>query len=609
MEDVTADVECFKNYFMVLFRKISDGSTIYFDKHNDSPLDKKSLLKILKRFRIVTFNGIKYDQLMIEAALADHTNKGLYNISSSIIAEKLWPWQARQRFGIPRIDINHVDIMQVAPLRASLKLYAARMHAPKIQDLPIHYSLGVDEFDIDLIVDYCGNDNLDTVLLRKTLSEQMKMRVELSKEYGIDLRSKSDAQIAEAVIKKEIQDTYGVKVENQKIKPGTEYYFEAPEYLKFKTPQLKEILGLYKYNPFFVLPNGRMSLPKEFSQSELLNKNKFKIGNTTYKIGIGGIHSCEKSQAEESDDNYIIRDYDVESYYPKIIIENELSPVHLGEMFLKIFIKFTNKRLEDKKKGKGGKLKIVINGTFGKLSEKFSVLYAPDLGMHVTVIGQLSLLMLIEEMELNGIRVISANTDGIVCKIPNDEWSLDLAGEIIEHWEKETNYKMEAKDYKGIYSRDVNSYIAVYEDEKSKEIKVKAKGSSFTDSQTEEKLLWMNPTGDICAIAIQEYLRVGKPIEETINKCDDIRQFIHVRNVKDGGVKGKEFLGRVVRWYYGKNEKGAINYKTNGNKVATTDGAVPAMELPKEFPKDVDKDRYIKQAYKLLKSLGVKEVN
>ena len=61
-------------------------------------------------------------------------------------------------------------------------------------------------------------------------------------------------------------------------------------------------------------------------------------------------------------------------------------------------------------------MEVVVNGTFGKLGNMFSIIYSPDLLFQVTLTGQLTLLLLIERLELAGVRVVSANTDGIVIK-------------------------------------------------------------------------------------------------------------------------------------------------------------------------------------------------
>ena len=65
-----------------------------------------------------------------------------------------------------------------------------------------------------------------------------------------------------------------------------------------------------------------------------------------------------------------------------------------------------------------------------------------------------------------------------------------------------------------------------------------------------------------------------------------------------------DYLGKAIRWYYGKDVSGEIVYAKNGNKVPRSEGAVPLMELPQEFPKNVDKEWYINETYNVLKGIG-----
>ena len=55
---------------------------------------------------------------------------------------------------------------------------------------------------------------------------------------------------------------------------------------------------------------------------------------------------------------------------------------------------------------------------YGAFRDSNDFLYDPYCTYRTTINLQLCLIMLIEELELNGINVVSANTDGIVCKIP-----------------------------------------------------------------------------------------------------------------------------------------------------------------------------------------------
>jgi hypothetical protein len=65
-----------------------------------------------------------------------------------------------------------------------------------------------------------------------------------------------------------------------------------------------------------------------------------------------------------------------------------------------------------------------------------------------------------------------------------------------------------------------------------------------------------------------------------------------------------EYLGKVIRWYYGANSPGPIVYNTNGNQVSLSYGAQPCMTLPDEFPADIDYAWYINNCNRILKDIG-----
>ena len=622
---VTLDIECVKNYLLVMFRKVSTGDVLYFEKFNDSELNVKNILHLLNTYTIVTFNGIKYDALIVEAAVAGLSNAAIYKVSQMVIDEGLQPWQVRKQVGIAALQMDHIDLIQVAPLTASLKIYAGRMHIKEMMDMPINHWEEIQEHQLPDIRYYCGLDLVDTEELFKTIEPEINLRALMSKEYEIDLRSKSDAQIAESVIKRELDERYDIRATRPKINPGTRFRYRPPENIAFQTDTLNEVLNQYTSLPFTVDPSGYMGFNFKMEESDRLKsgknkgnfpekktKFKFDMGDTKYTVGIGGIHSNEKKARHVSDENYIIRDYDVASYYPFIILNNKLTPRHLGDPFLKIYQAIVKRRLEAKAKAGQAKkrgdtkayeywnainesLKITINGSFGKLGSKWSCLYAPDLMMQVTITGQLSLLMLAERLEQAGIAVISANTDGIVTKIPR---ALEaVAEDIVLEWEIDTGYDLEPNDYLSISSRDVNNYIAVKADG------VKGKGA-YADQSDHYYRLRSNPTNEICSKAVRDFLKDSVPIEETIRNCKDVRQFVSIRTVNGGAVKGERYIGKAVRWYYGADELDALFYSTSGNKVPRSDGAVPLTKLPDTMPEDIDFNWYINEAKDMLKQIG-----
>jgi hypothetical protein len=108
----------------------------------------------------------------------------------------------------------------------------------------------------------------------------------------------------------------------------------------------------------------------------------------------------------------------------------------------------------------------------------------------------------------------------------------------------------------------------------------------------------------ICNDAVEHFLAHRKPIEQTIRECRDFRRFVCVQNVKGGAEKNGVYLGKAVRWYYAVGETGAINYVTSGNQVPRSVGAKPCMDLPLEFPNDVDFAWYINTATEILFDIG-----
>lgn len=340
-------------------------------------------------------------------------------------------------------------------------------------------------------------------------------------------------------------------------------------------------------------------------ESEELKGLVFRINETDYKMGIGGLHSREKKVIRRADNDHELQDSDVTSYYPSLILQQGMYPPHIGPAFLRVFKRIYDRRLHAKATGDAGTsetLKIVLNGTFGKTGERGgrSVMYYPEMMIQVTLSGQLALLMLIERLELAGIQVVSANTDGIVTYCPKH--LAETRDSIKAQWEKDTGLGLESKAYKAVYSRDVNNYIALLEKPNAKE----TDGFRFAKAiGTYRKVLdvypmkW-NPTCDICAEAVIAYLGGGIPVAETITGCTDFRKFIEVRRVTGGAVKDGEYLGKAIRWYYAKGEEGAIINASNGYDVPMSQGAKPCMTLPDNMPEDIDYDYYVDRATRML---------
>jgi hypothetical protein len=633
------DVECYKNFFFVAFKHLKSGKYVTFEQSPDFALNVNKLRWMLWRFCIVGFNSKSYDVPIIEYALSGATCEDLKYATDFIIkcgpqygTPKTTVFDFEKRFHVKINRYNHIDLIEVAPLQGSLKLYAGRLHCDRMQDLPFPDDYILCREDAAVVRPYCCNDLNNTELLFNELAGEIHLRNEMSQEYNVDLRSKSDAQVAEAVINSELQKILGWWPKKPTVSEGTVLQYNVPDFIKFQTQELNDVLNKVRNARFQLDGLGSPLWPAGLGELEKTKGKeskwvlKVKLANSVYKLGMGGLHSQESCIAFKADANTIIADNDVESFYPRIILNQRLYPAHLGEAFLQVYEKIVNARIYAKAQAKAcekahdraGKkhwkqiadsLKITINGSFGKLGNKYSTLYAPQLMLQVTITGQLVLLMLIERLNLANINVVSGNTDGIVSVYETARHNEVRA--IIAQWESETNFKTEETRYSQIYSRDVNNYVAVKLEGGDAEARFlderlgcKTKGTYSERGSALNSVLSKNPESLICTDAMLQYIVSGKPVIETIKECTDIKRFVSVRNVKGGGEKNGKYLGKVVRWYYPKNEPGYIAYLESGNKVNLTQGGRPLMDLPDAFPSDVDYEYYAKQATAMLYECG-----
>jgi DNA polymerase elongation subunit (family B) len=606
------DLEVYVNYFIAGFRCFNTDKIVYFELWENEKFDTHKLLWVLHNFCIVGFNSNYFDIVLIWLAMQPGiTTETLKNVTNFIIKENMRPSDIERMYNFKMGSINHIDLIEVAPLSASLKAYAGRMHARRLQELPFLPESRLSASERLTVRNYNFTDLEDTLLLLKELSPQLELRQTLSKQYGQDLRSKSDAQIAEAVLCGELKQINGYWAKRPTIEPGTVYKYQVPNFIKYSSYMLQRMLKIVANVDFVIADNGQVLEPKEFEQLKAIP-----IGSSVYRMGIGGLHSTEENVSHVANENTLLVDRDVNSYYPSIILTQGLYPKHLGQNFLNVYRSIVERRLRAKKnkdKVYADSLKIVCNGSFGKLGSKYSSLYSPDLMLQVTISGQLCLLMLIEMLEHNNIPVISGNTDGIIIKCNKNQYT--KLNDIIIEWEKITGFETEETRYKAVYSRDVNNFIIVkykYDEEKKEwtnEIDgCKVKGCYSEKGSALNSRLSKNPDALICSDAVQALFTKNIPIEQTIKSCKDITRFVSVIKVTGGGEKDGIYLGKTVRYYYAKGIQGCINRVANGNKVPKTDGGKPCQDLPPSFPNDIDYERYIQIANDILIEIGYTKV-
>jgi DNA polymerase elongation subunit (family B) len=273
-----------------------------------------------------------------------------------------------------------------------------------------------------------------------------------------------------------------------------------------------------------------------------------------------------------------------------------------------------DKRLElkplaktDKKiKGIVGALKLAVNSVYGKSSDMQSWIYDRQLTMFTTITGELSLMMLIEQYELNGIQVISANTDGVTIRIKKS--LIPLMHKLNEWWCNMTQYELERTDYSKIIFSTVNDYLAIMTNGE-----IKKKGDFLTDFE-----LHKNKSARIVPIALERYFVSGVPVDETIRNHGNLYDFcIRQKASKSFHYEGtnrstgeKTIYNKLIRYYV--SNTGEKIFKVKNPECQTRAAAISQVEagdwlcqvcnfLPKNSAVDnVNYDYYIEKANRII---------
>jgi len=225
--------------------------------------------------------------------------------------------------------------------------------------------------------------------------------------------------------------------------------------------------------------------------------------------------------------------------------------------------------------------------------------------MFTTITGELSLMMLIEAYELAGIRVISANTDGVTIMIQKD--LLEKMDEINAWWMEITKYELERTDYLKIVFSTVNDYIAI-----KKDGEIKKKGDFLTDFE-----LHKNKSARVVPIALQAFFMDGVPIEDTIKKHKNIydfairqkaSRFFHYEGINRQSGQ-KSVYNKLIRYYISYTGEKLLKIKnpeceTNANPITQVDAgdwvATVCNKLKPDHPLDnVNRNYYIDKANRI----------
>jgi len=609
------DIETMQEFFLIVVYNPQE------DKYYEFSLNKwqDDLYKFIKYteqhtdFFWVGYNNLRFDSQVVEWVIRNYEK--WYDLSNldicGRIAQKaadvihdanydVFPEYREEELSLRQLDLFKIHHYDNKNRRVSLKRLEFEMDLENIEEMPIHHTkTDMTKEEVVTTINYCINDVQATyqfylITIGKCEhplykgNNQIELRQDIEQEFDIPCLNYSDSKIGDEMIKKyycqEKNITYKELPKKGFFRKEVFVKKCIAEYVAFQTDELKQFLLRIK--------KMKLGMQDDF-------KEEIHFYGNVYSFMKGGIHTENKPEVFEANDEYEIIDWDVSSYYPAIIINNGRYPQHLGKEFLRGYKQMFDKRLElkplakkDKKiKGIVGALKLAVNSVYGKSSDMQNWIYDRQLTMFTTITGELSLMMLIEAYELRGIHVISANTDGVTIMIKKCD--IELMKAINEWWMNLTSYELERTDYSKIIFSTVNDYIAIKTDGE-----IKKKGDFLTDFE-----LHKNKSARIVPLALEAYYVHNIPIATTIMDHNNIFDFcLRQKSSKDFHYEGwnrargeKTVYNKLIRYYVSNTGEKLLKVKnpectTNAVDVSQVEAGEWVCTVCNFLPKNTDVD-------------------
>ena len=611
------DIESFPNLFTCSILNSENNKLITYEISEDkNDLGKIVALFQLKEFYFCGFNNKSYDDVLINYLIIrfdDLRYKPIFEItwliksmSDKIIKEPVANWVDYKHAYL----FNSFDLMTMsfsAKNRVGLKELEVTMGFPNVMEYEGDFSKNVPKELKDKVIEYNQNDVLATGELLNLKKNDIELRLKLNEKYKINVLSKDNVNMGMEILKKEYlektnktwDDIKDLKTPCQLVSFKNIIF----DFIQYTTPTLQKLLE--KLKKVSIDPNN-----KDF-------REVFEIGGVVHNISLGGLHSINNAEIIIPNEDELLLDYDVDSYYPSCLIVNNLYPKHLGIEFVDIYKNIRDERVEakkDKNSFLADSFKYAINGLSGNLQSQYSWTYDPELVVKLRINCQLMILMLIEKFDLLGAKIVQSNTDGILIKIKKS--LLPEIEKAKDEWCKLTKLSMSKEEFERFYQYDVNNYIGVkkgFTETKDPEL-IKKKGF-FAD----ETNLGKGMSPKVIAKSLINYFVYNISPEETLKEDKDIRDYLTYQRVSRDFIveyNGEKAL-HINRFYMSTNGGILIKYKMEkgGKAQATRLCATSPVTIYNKFEDKPFEEykvnyRYYKnEIYKIINELEINQLS
>ena len=525
MRIIVVDVEVFQYDWIAVFL---DTSTLNYSVfHNDNRAVREYMSQPDLLF--CGWNNKHYDNHILKAICCGADPALIKQINDFIITQERSGWEhwfLRQN----RFWFDSFDLMDDTQVGTSLKHCEAHLNYAIEEtevDFQINRPLTVDE--IASTVHYCKYDVAMTAKLLTIRKGYLDAKIAVGRSIGLqDAKAlyMTNARLTAAALQATPVERYD---ERDYIYPeNLDKSLIPPEVLRF-----------------FDRMHDMSITDKELFSSKL----SIMVDGAEAVIGFGGIHHAQPNYRETATDTRVIRNYDVASLYPSLMVYNGYTSRNIPSS--EIFENFYHKRLQAKQSGDkhtANTLKLILNTTYGASLAKTNPLYDPLMGRSVCITGQLYILELAMRYlrDTKTVKIIQLNTDGIMISI--DESEMPIIYRINDEWQEKKRLLLEEDRISKIAGqKDVNNYIMVFENGK-----VKTKGAYVTYGMAPAGAFSVNNNHTIVKKAVIEYFVNGTPVEDTILGCTDIFEFQIIAKA-GGGYKSvyrvpADFEERKKQW-------------------------------------------------------------
>lgn len=466
------DFEVFKkDWLVVIINPIEKTETVIVN-------DKKQLEEYFNSHDKeiwVGYNNRRYDQYIMKGILLDMNPK---DVSDWIIVKDKPGWQYSSLFNKIRM-INFDTMLRMDTGLKSLEAFMG--NNIKETSVPFNIDRKLNAAEIAETIKYCKHDVEQTIEVFLARKAEFDAAMGLVKIFNLPLEymGKTGAQRVAKIL-----GGRGLKFDDE---------FDFP---------IVDTLKLSKYR-------ACRDWYRKPENQDYRKKQKLKIAGVEHTLAWGGLHGAIPKYYGEG----IFLMADVTAYYPSLQLRYKFGYRNMANP--ENFEKIHNENLNHKKSGdKVARLpyKIADNAISGQLKDPYSPLFDPRENNAITVNGQLLLVDLIEKLEPY-CQLIQSNTDGILLKLRSlDDY--EKIDDIVWEWEQRTGMRMEFDIFTKVFQKDVNNYLLVGPNGKTKTKGAYTKGLSKVDYDL-----------PIINKAMIDYMVKGIPIEQTIDACNELIMF------------------------------------------------------------------------------------